>query len=99
MRVSSSRGWREARQLELEAAEHDRVTALGQWHPWFAWRPVYVKEFDSWAWLEEVGRRAVRKYLALDLPDFNWEYCDWKEHQRKILRAKFEQNRNSGDNR
>jgi hypothetical protein len=33
-------------------AKHDR---LGQWHRWFAWRPVRVGE--QIAWLETVERR------------------------------------------
>lgn len=33
----------------------------GNWHRWFAWRPVLVNGF--WVWLERIERRA--------------DWCDW----------------------
>lgn len=35
---------------------HDRISRLGQWHNWYAWRPVRVGKND-WRWLEFVDRK------------------------------------------
>ena len=42
-----------------------RITPdIYDWHFWFAWRPVLVREWE-WRWLEKVNRRYK--------PPTNWE--------------------------
>lgn len=34
------------------------IEARSTWHPWFAWRPVWI-EPGVWAWMETVERRVL----------------------------------------
>jgi len=43
-------------------------TNIGDWHRWFAWRPVDVD--GSWVWLEFVERK--RCYEDRPPYDFSW---------------------------
>ncbi len=29
------------------------------WHQWFAWRPVLLRESNTWVWLERLYRRRI----------------------------------------
>jgi hypothetical protein len=44
-----------------------RVRNLEEWHPWFAWYPVIIR--DEIVWLEVVNRRRV---------DIGHMWGDWK---------------------
>jgi hypothetical protein len=50
-------------------AKHDR---LGQWHRWFAWRPVRVGE--QIAWLEAVERRGAWGPMQGFPPHIPWRW-------------------------
>ncbi len=44
-----------------------------QWHWWFAWRPVYVKDVDCWVWWQKVMRKG--EYIcSLGECFWRWEY-------------------------
>jgi hypothetical protein len=37
---------------------------VGEWHEWFAWRPVLCAESRKWVWLETVMRRQFPNELG-----------------------------------
>lgn len=49
-----------------------REAALGEWHSWFAWRPVWCKNSGAIVWLEYVCRRGAWE-KSYD-PCWRWEY-------------------------
>ncbi|HEY6018532.1 MAG TPA: hypothetical protein VIY48_01095 [Candidatus Paceibacterota bacterium] len=46
---------------------------LEQWHPWFAWYPVYHIDSRTWMWLETVNRR-----LVWHADDYDNYYKPWQ---------------------
>lgn len=60
MRFNCGAGWRERRAKKEE------------WHPWFAWRPVQVDDYDC-RWLETVQRKG--KFVDYGSDSYwHWEY-------------------------
>ena len=43
----------------ISRAADDRYHRLVHWHPWFAWRPVWVAEHDC-RWLEWIERKGAQ---------------------------------------
>ena len=52
---------------------------LGEWHEWFAWRPVMLADHDC-RWLERVERKMR---FVCPCPEF----CYWKREYRAIQRG------------
>lgn len=48
----------------------------GDWHRWFAWRPVRLEDWATWAWLETVerswGRNGCYSHFRGEFE--TWEY-------------------------
>lgn len=51
---------------------HDRLRALNQWQPWFAWHPVQLDD-GRWAWLRTVERRGQYLHGGWEVY-WEWEY-------------------------
>lgn len=48
---------------------------IGEWHQWFAWRPVFTYD-RRLVWLRRVLRRCIQKHLWLrGGPEFWWQYA------------------------
>jgi len=41
-----------------------RKQEVGPWKPWFAWRPVKVK--DKRIWMKKIYRRCINTYVDMD---------------------------------
>ena len=56
---------------------------LGEWHEWFAWRPVMLADHDC-RWLEWVERRIERRMrFVFSCPELSY----WKREYRAIQRG------------
>lgn len=51
-----------------------RKVVVGDWKPWFAWRPV--KMHGDWVWLEHIYRRCINTYVDME---------DWKRYEYGTL--------------
>jgi hypothetical protein len=38
---------------------NDNTRTIGDWHKWFAWRPVFVYDL-GWVWLKSIERQYTR---------------------------------------
>lgn len=56
-----------------------KIRALSEWHRWFAWRPVNLKEGD-WRWLEYVARYLDYRKAVGNV----YKYKDLKEFESKL---------------
>lgn len=53
-----------------QASSVPRKVELGPWKPWFAWRPVTVK--DKRVWLKKIYRRKINTYVDME---------DWSRYE------------------
>ncbi len=49
-----------------------RARKLAEWHPWFAWHPVRLADFDC-RWLETIERRG-QYYGGISGGFLDWHY-------------------------